>query len=155
MNLTMTLLGVAVALVGCASTQVHRVDLRVEEAAIRAIVNQPDRLPFTSDSVFWSGAYPRPRVGQERVKPFEGEAMEQRRNEKAITRIVRLEVAAAGDMAYEFFNFTLSFDRVDTKQHTSFTGSGLRVWKKVGWEWQIAAAFMRPDDVPFAPREAQ
>jgi ketosteroid isomerase-like protein len=155
MNLTMTLLGVAIVLGGCASAQVQKVDLRREEAAIRAIVNRQDPLPFTSDAVFWSGAYPRPQIGQEKVKPFNEAAMEQRRNEKITTQIVRLEVADAGDMAYEFFNFTLSFDRVDTKQHTSFTGSGLRVWKKVGWEWQIAAAFMRPDDVPFAPREAQ
>jgi ketosteroid isomerase-like protein len=155
MNLTMTLLGVAIALGGCASAQMQQVDLLAEEAAIRAVVNRPDRLPFTADAVFWSGAYPRPQVGQEKVKPFNEAAMEQRRNEKTTTQIVRLEVAAAGDMAYEFFNFTLSYDRADTKQHTSFTGSGLRVWKKVAWEWQVAVAFMRPDDVPFAPREAQ
>jgi hypothetical protein len=87
---------------------VQKVDLRAEEAAIRATVNRPDRLPFTSDAVFWSGAYPRPQVGQEKVKPFNEAAMGQRRNEKTATQIVRLEVAEAGDMAYEFFNFTLS-----------------------------------------------
>jgi len=155
MNLTITLLGVAIALGGCASTQVQKVDLRAQEAAIHAIVNRQERLPYTSDAVFWSGAYPRPQVGQETVKPFNEAAMKQRRNEKTTTQIVRLEVAEAGDMAYEFFNFTLSFDLADTKQHTSFTGSGLRVWKKVGWEWQIVAVFMRPHDIPFAPQEAQ
>ena len=36
--------------------------------------------------------------------------MEQRWNTKATNEIVRLEVAAAGDMAYEFSNFTLSYD---------------------------------------------
>jgi ketosteroid isomerase-like protein len=155
MNLTMTLLGVAIALGGCASAQVQKVDLRTDEAATRAIVNRQDRLPYSSDAVFWSGAYPRPQIGQEKVKPFNEAAMEQRRNEKTTTEIVRLEVAEAGDIAYEFFNFTLSYDQADTKHHTSFTGSGLRVWKKVGWEWQVAASFMRPHDVPFAPREAQ
>ena len=157
MNLTTTLLGVAIALgiQGSALAQVQKVDLRAEEAAIRAIVNRPDRLPFTPDAVFWSGAYPRPSVGQEKVRHFNEAAVEQRRNQKTTTQIVRLEVAAAGDMAYEFFNFTLSFDRADTKKHTSFTGSGLRVWKKVGGQWQVAAAFMRPHDVPFARPDAQ
>lgn len=155
MNLTITLLGVAIALGGCASAQVQKVDLRTDEAAIRAIANRQDRLPYSSDAVFWSGAYPRPQIGQETVKPFNEAAIQQRRNEKITTQIARLEVAEAGDMAYEFFNFTLSYDIADTKQHISFTGSGLRVWKKVGWEWQVAAAFMRPHDVPFAPREAQ
>jgi ketosteroid isomerase-like protein len=155
MNLAITLLGVTTLLAACASAQVQKVDLRAEEAAIRATVNRPDRFPFTSDAVFWSGAYPRSQVGQEKVKPFDEAGMQQRRNEKTTTQIVRLEVAEAGDMAYEFFNFTLSFDLADTKQHISFTGSGLRVWKKVGWEWQVAAAFMRPHDVPFAPREVQ
>ncbi len=155
MNLTMTLLGVAIALGGCALAQGQKVDLGAEEAAIRTIVNRQDRLPFTSDAVFWSGAYPRPQIGQERVKPFNEAAIEQRRNQKTTTQIVRLEVAKAGDMAYEFFNFTLSFDSADTTQHTSFTGSGLRVWKKVSWEWQVAAAFMRPDDVPFSTEAAQ
>jgi ketosteroid isomerase-like protein len=155
MNLTITLLGVAIALGGCASTQVQKVDLRAQEAKIRAIVNRQDRLPYSSDAVFWSGAYPRPQIGQETVKPFNELAIARRRNQKTTTQIVRLEVAEAGDMAYEFFNFTLSFDLAGTKQHTSFTGSGLRVWRKVGSEWQVAAAFMRPHDVPFAAREAQ
>lgn len=155
MTLAITLLGVAIALGGCASMQMQKVDLRAQEAAIRAIVNRQDRLPYTSNAVFWSGAYPRPQIGQETVNAFNEAAIRQRRNEKTTTQIVRLEVAEAGDMAYEFFNFTLSFDLAGTKQHTSFTGSGLRVWKKVAWEWQVAAAFMRPHDVPFASREAQ
>jgi ketosteroid isomerase-like protein len=152
MKLTMTLLGAAIALGGCASAQMQKVDLRAQEAAIRDIVNGQDRLPYTSDAVFWSGAYPRPQVGQETVMPFNEAAIARRRNEKTTAQIVRLEVADAGDMAYEFFNFTLSYDRADTKQHISFTGSGLRVWKKVGWEWQVVAVFMRPHDVPFVPR---
>jgi ketosteroid isomerase-like protein len=155
MNLRMAMLGVAIGLGGCASAQLQKVDLRAEEAAIRDTVNRADHLPYTEDAVFWSGAYPRPQIGQEKVKPFNQAAMERRRNEKTTTQIVRLEVAAAGDMAYEFFNFTLSYDRADAKQHTSFTGSGLRVWKKVGGQWQVAAAFMRPDNVPFTRRKAQ
>jgi ketosteroid isomerase-like protein len=128
----------------------QHVDLRTEEAAIRAIIEQQDQLPYVRDLIFWSGAFPRPRVGEERVKPFDETAMQQRRNQKSEVKVIRLEVAAAGDMAYEFSNFTLSWDVADTNEHTSFTGSALRVWKKVNGKWQVAASFQRPHDVPFA-----
>ena len=71
MNLTTTLLGVAIGVGDCASVQMQKVDLRAEEAAIRVIVNRQDRLPFASDAIFWSAAYPRPQIGQETVKPFD------------------------------------------------------------------------------------
>ena len=122
MNLTITLLGIAIALGGCASAQMQKIDLLAQEAMIRAIVNGQERLPYSSGAVFWSGAYPRSQIGQETVKPFNEAAIGRRRNEKTTTQIVHLEVAEAGDMAYEFFNFTLSYDRADTKQHISFTG---------------------------------
>jgi ketosteroid isomerase-like protein len=93
-------------------------------------------------------------VGQEKVAPFNEAGMKQRRNQKIDTQIVKLEVAAAGDMAYEFSNFTLSWDVGNTKEHVSFTGSALRVWKKMDGKWQVAAAFMRPhDNGPSAPRK--
>jgi ketosteroid isomerase-like protein len=147
-----------VALLTGASARVSAqgVDVRAEEAAIRALVNRPDGRVSTRDAIFWSGAYPRPLVGQQdtaRVKPFATARVEQRRNQKSTTDIVRLEVASAGDMAYEFSNFTLSYDVADTGQHRSFPGSLLRVWKKVNGQWEVAATFMRPHDVPFAPRD--
>ena len=133
----------------------QQVNLRAEEAAIRNAISRQGPLPYTDDAIFWSGAYPRPSVGQEKVKPFNETAMQQRRNQKAEVQVVRLEVAAAGDMAYEFSNFTLSWDDADTKKQTKFTGSALRVWKKVDGTWQVAAGFQRPHDVPFAQRASQ
>jgi ketosteroid isomerase-like protein len=137
------------ALSGNAPADAQKVDLRAEEAAIRTLVNRPDHPPRTDDAIFWSGAYPRPIIGgldTASVKPLPGARMEQRQNIKTTTDIVRLEVAAAGDMAYEFSHFTLSYDLADTKEHVSFAGSALRVWKKVNGQWRVAAAFMRPHE---------
>lgn len=72
--------------------------------------------------------------------------MEQRRNTKIASEIVRLDVASAGDMAYDFSNFTMSYDMADTQQHVSFPGSLLRVWKKVNGQWRVVAFFARPHD---------
>ena len=159
MRLKTALLGIVAMLgvYGSAQAQLPKVDLHAEEAAIRALANRPDELPRTRDVIFWSGLYPRPKVGREEVvKPFPGAAAEQRRNVRIITnQIVRLQLAAAGDMAYEFSNFTLSYDRGDTKQHRSFTGSVLRVWMKGDGQWRVAAEFMRPHDVPFARENSQ
>lgn len=153
MKLRLGVLGLAAALAvhDEARAQAGEVDVRAEEAAIRTLVNRspgpPGRGLLTEDGIFWSGAYPRPLVGRvdtAAVKPLPDARMEQRRNVKSTSEIVRLEVAGAGDMAWEFSNFTLSYDLADTKEHQSFPGSLLRVWKKVDGQWRIAAAFMHP-----------
>ena len=135
-KLHLAALSLAAALTLCRGrlAQAQQVDIRAEEAAIRALVNGSDCPPYTEDAIFWSGAYPQPLIGTRdsaNVKPHPEARMDQRRNTKATNEIVRLEVAAAGDMAYEFSNFTLSYDMADTQQHLSFPGSMLRVWKKV------------------------
>jgi hypothetical protein len=45
-------------------------------------------------------------------------------------------------MAYEFGNFTISYDAQD-KTRTSFEGSYLRVWRKSSGEWKVDAYFAR------------
>src|SRR5260370_14975679 len=149
MNVHLAGLTLAAALMLSRGTlaRAQQVDLRAEEAAIRALV--PVHPPFTEDAIFWSGAYPRPLMGTRdtaNVKPKPEARMEQRRNTKSTSEIVRLEVASAGDMAYDFSNFTLSYDMADTQQHVSFPGSMLRVWKKVNGQWHVVAAFARPHD---------
>jgi ketosteroid isomerase-like protein len=127
-----------------------RPDLRAEEQAIRALVAKqgtPGAAKQTDDVIFVSGAYARPVVGRrEEVQPLPGAKMEQRRNVKSDIRVQRIEVAQAGDLAYEYSDFTQSYDRADTTVHTSFEGSVLRVWKKVDGEWRIAAMFARPNE---------
>ena len=152
------------ALVGCAGAatvpgvpapqRTRTVDLRAEEAATRALVArmqaEPRAARRTDDAVFVSGLYPRPivyRGGQraESVQPVPEARAEQRRNTQSRDEIVRLEVAAAGDMAYEFGNGTLSYDMADTNERGTIRTSYLRVWKKVDGEWRIAAEFRRPN----------
>jgi ketosteroid isomerase-like protein len=135
---------------GQASTPKWAYDLRAEEQRIRALIAKqgtPDAAKQTDDVIFVSGAYARPVVGpRDDVTPRADARMDQRLNVKADIRIQRIEVAQAGDMAYEYSDFTQSYDVADTKEHRSFEGSVLRVWKKVGGEWRIAAMFARPNE---------
>jgi ketosteroid isomerase-like protein len=129
-------------------------DVKAEEAAIRALIASDARLSHTEDEVFWSGAYKRPVVGSEKPEPYPESAAGKRRNQKnTVTTIDRLEVAASGDMAWEFSHSTLEWDQEgDPSGHVSVAAAELRVWKKVGGEWKVAAFFARPLDRPFAPR---
>jgi ketosteroid isomerase-like protein len=134
--------------------QGSRVDLNAEEAAIRALIEKGanSRIPFTEDGIFWSGAYKRPTVGSHKAERFPEDSKEKRKNEKGTVKVERLEVAASGDMAWEFSYGTLEFDLDETpSRHVSFETGILRVWKKMGGEWKVAATFARPLDVPFAP----
>ena len=55
---------------------------------------------------------------------------------------VRIEIAKAGDMAYEFSNGELSFESAGKTVRTPT--SSLRVWQKEDGQWKIAAQFIRP-----------
>jgi hypothetical protein len=67
---------------------------------------------------------------------LEKERRTTRLNEARKVDVVRIKVAAAGDMAYEFSNFRIDYDDPQTKQRTGFNGSLLRVCEKSaasGW----------------------
>jgi ketosteroid isomerase-like protein len=64
-------------------------------------------------------------------------------SQKNKTTVRRIEIAKSGDLAYEFSDSELSFDLKDGKRE-SFPTSALRVWKKEGGEWKVAAQFSRP-----------
>lgn len=90
---------------------------------------------------------PQPLIGTaafQTTQPLPEVIQEERRHEEVTTEIVRLVVAAAGDMAYEFGNFVLAYDTA-AGEHISFEGLCLRIWQKVQGEWFIAASFMRPN----------
>src|ERR1700674_4258316 len=96
-------------------------------ATIRELSSQ-QQPPRASSAIFWSGAFPKPLLSRSdtTMRPTQGAArFNARRNQRATHETVRLDVSSAGDMAYEFFNFTLAFDRADTNEHVSFPGSGL------------------------------
>lgn len=152
---------VAAALVVSAvpvSAQLGAVDLRAEEAAIRALIDRPGGARTTSDAVYWTGRFPRPLVGVEdtaRVRPFANAESDGWLNQRTTTlAVVRLDVAAAGDMAYEVSHFRIAYELADRTGPQSFTGSRLRVWRKIDGEWRVVALFQRPHDRPFGPLPA-
>ena len=129
-----------------------KVDLRAEEAAIRAIIASRN-IPYTDDNIDWIGRYKRPTVGRERGEPFPDSDVAKRKNAVYTTKkIERLEVAASGDMAWEFSIGHTEYDVDETPvRHKSFDTGQLRVWRNVRGQWKVAARFSRPLDVPFQP----
>jgi ketosteroid isomerase-like protein len=126
----------------------HAADSKTEEAAIRTLITSGQAKP-TDDAIFWSGALKRPIVRPEKGEEFPGHEFSKRSNIKTTTDVQRIEVAASGDLAYEFSSGTAEFDQAGPpSQHVAFKTATLRVWKKVNGEWRIAAAFVRPQDLP-------
>ena len=123
-----------------------------DEQILRDLISRADQNPavikYTDDSIFVSGAFPRPIVGRQQMdamKPKRDATINQRMNQVQKTEAVRLVISKSKDMAYEFGNFTLSFDTPD-KKHVNFDGSYLRVWRKIKGEWMSEAFFARPND---------
>jgi ketosteroid isomerase-like protein len=132
--------------------QSSKVDLKAEEAAIRALIAK-GTVPRTDDGIVWTGAVKRPTVGSQRGEPFADAQLDKRKNQKSTSKVDRVEVAASGDMAWEFSYGTLEYDLDESPvRHVSFETARLAVWKKVNGQWEVAASFQRPLDVPFAPR---
>jgi len=120
---------------------------KTDEQLLRKLIQEENEgkhvIKPTEDSIFVSGAYPRPMIGravQEAVGP-----PRDRSNVLQKSEVVRLAISQSGDMAEEFGNFTLSFDKPD-KTHISFDGSYLRVWRKIKGEWLEDAFFARPNE---------
>lgn len=130
--------------------QGHTVDLKAEEAAIRAIISSGQRAKASDDAVLWSGASPRPSVGSHRTPYYPEALIEKRKNTKSSVDIQRVEVAASGDLAYEFSYGHLEYDLdINPARHVSFERATLAVWKKDHGEWKVAASFTRPLDEPY------
>jgi ketosteroid isomerase-like protein len=121
-----------------------------DEQTIRDLVKQRQEsngnFKTTENAVFVSGLYPRPIIGKRNAEEekIAEKATAERLNQKRVDRINRLEVSKAGDIAYEFGEFTMEYDTPD-KKHTSFDGAYVRAWKKVNGEWLVDVAFHRPN----------
>ncbi|QJW90225.1 nuclear transport factor 2 family protein [Spirosoma taeanense] len=122
-----------------------------DEQAIRNLVaqqNNGQRIPYTSEGIFWSGAYPRPvRIGKPETEDEKAinERMRKRTNQKSAFNIDRLVIAQSGDIAYEYGTGSLSFDDADNK-HVSHETGYLRTWRKQNGEWKVDLMFIRPMD---------
>jgi len=125
-----------------------------DEQLIRDLVAQQNKtpnqrlLPLTDESIFWSGAYPRPTIGKQQSpenRAITEQMKTERLNYQSTARIERLVIAQSGDIAYEYGNGTLSWDTPQQK-HVQFDNAYLRTWKKTNGQWQVDAFFARPLD---------
>jgi hypothetical protein len=130
-----------------------------DERAIRDLIARYDRgepVPLTDDTIYWTGPFKKPTVGSQRGEPLPADqqpssgrapgAPSERvpGSRRRLTTPVRIEIAASGDLAYEFSNSEVRFDLENGEQETAVPASVLRVWKKVGGQWKIAAMFAHP-----------
>jgi hypothetical protein len=64
--MTLRLIGICLSLgPAILVEQSSKVDLKADEAAIRALIVQSGRFPTTTDEIVWTGAMKRPRVGSQ------------------------------------------------------------------------------------------
>jgi ketosteroid isomerase-like protein len=123
--------------------------LTADEKQIRSLIAAADAgkpLPAAKDRIFWSGAIRTPVVGSQQAEEVPSDRRLSLRvpgSQKSKTTVCRIEIAKSGDLAYEFSDSELSFDLKDGKRE-SLPTSALRVWKKEGGEWKVAAQFSRP-----------
>jgi hypothetical protein len=151
MNFRVNVLCLGLVFVGeVAHGQTPKVDLKVEEAVLRALIQAPTNPTSAKESVRWTGAYKRPFMAPDKGELFAAEVIAMRKNQKRSTKIERIEVAASGDMAWDFSIVTLEFDLDGSSEHVKFDTGSLRTWKKEDGQWKVAATFMRPLDTPFA-----
>ncbi len=118
-------------------------DLKAEEAAIRAAIPKLSvQKNYLKEHVYWNnGTAVRPVNNGEQETPDRGKLLASK------GEVQRLEVAASGDMAYEFSKYAITREITDPGQspHTiQYDLSLLRIWKKVGGKWMVAAHLGRP-----------
>jgi ketosteroid isomerase-like protein len=124
-----------------------------EEKVLRGLIEKEvkgERLPYsayTDDTVFWSGAYPRPLEGRKHMEAVRKgrRAASKRSNERRTRDVKRLVVAKSGDLAYEYSDYTLQFDEPEGKTFR-VKGSYVRVWRKEDGQWKVAVWFGQPHE---------
>jgi hypothetical protein len=147
MRITALTTALVIVLVAFASAQTAQSD----EQQIRALIakndaGQSDDSLATKDRIFWSGAYKRPFISPargEEIPDADRVSLRKPDSQRITTTPVRIEVAKSGDLAYEFSNGTLSYETKDGRK-VSFPNSILRVWRKEGGQWKVAALFSQP-----------
>jgi|1185.fasta_scaffold176693_1 hypothetical protein len=158
-NMVRPLVGIAVlasiAISAAAQSQ------SADEREIRALIARYDvegesAVPSTADMIYWTGPFKRPTVGAEQRDPLPADlqpsatrapnAQSERvpGSRRRVTTPIRLEIAKSGDLAYEYSNSEVRFDLRNGQQEVVTPASVLRVWKKDGGQWKIAAMFARP-----------
>jgi ketosteroid isomerase-like protein len=130
-------------------------DVKAEEAAIRAEIASGYQ-KHTDDAIQWTGPLKRPAIFPDKGEEFPGHEYSKRINPKYTTDVQRIDVAASGDLAYEFSYGNVEYDLAGPPQtHRAFKTGVLRVWKKIDGQWKVAAMFARPLDTPIGEPPAK
>ena len=149
-----TVIGVAsIAVSAEAQTQ------SADERAIRDLIARYDKgesVLLTDDTIYWTGPFQRPTVGSQKPEPLPRDQQPSSArppgvpservpgSRRRVTTPVRIEIATSGDLAYEFSHSEVVFDLKNGERESASPASVLRVWKKDGAQWKIAAMFARP-----------
>jgi hypothetical protein len=126
-----------------------------DERAIRDLIARYDKgesVARTDDQILFSGEDERPVVGSQRRETVPAELRPSARvpgsparvpgSRHRVTTPVRIEIAKSADLAYEFSNSELI--DLQNGEREVIPSSVLRVWRKDGGQWEIAAMFARP-----------
>jgi hypothetical protein len=137
-----------------------------DERAIRDLIARYDAgesVVRTDNVVFWTGEFKRPTVGSQRSEALPADQRPSSApvpgspsarvpgSRRRVTTPVRIEIATSGDLAYEFSNSELVFELQNGEREAAIPSSVLRVWKKDGGQWKIAAMFAHPHYQEAAP----
>ena len=150
---------VAAAAVLAVTTSAEAQSPSADERAIRDLIARYDRgesVPLTAEMIYWTGPFKRPTVGSQTREPLPVDQQPSSApvpgvsservpgSRRRVTTPVRIEIAKSGDLAYEFSNSEVVFDLKNGERESAVPSSVLRVWKKDGEQWKIAALFARP-----------
>jgi ketosteroid isomerase-like protein len=120
-----------------------------DEQVIREIIKQENenqvRPKFTDDVISAPVGTPRPFVGKQAWIAGVQELNKTRPNTKLVRTPERIVVAASNDLAYEYGNQTMAWDKPEGGR---FEGQGayLRIWRKVNNEWLLEVFMARPNE---------
>lgn len=120
-----------------------------DEQVIRDIIKQENETqtrPKVTDNVVSAPiGTPRPFVGKADWAAGVQELSKTRPNTKLVRTPERIVVAASNDLAYEYGNQTMAWDKPEGGR---FEGKGayVRVWRKVNNEWLVEVTMARPNE---------
>ena len=123
------------------------VDKQAEERAIRGLEQRWRQALTARDSAaigrFYTadGYYlPQESNGYEGPEPVSARWLGELRGGLKLERAPkRIEIADAGDMAYEVGTYKVSWEEPKNRARGDASGNYVTVWKKVGGEWKTAA----------------
>lgn len=119
-----------------------------DEQTIRDMIKQENEnqvRPKTTEEVILAPVgTPRPFVGKQAYVAGIQELSKMRPNTKLNRVPERVVVAESKDLAYEYGNQTMSWDKPEGGRSEG-QGSYIRIWRKINGEWLLEAFMARPN----------